>query len=348
MRDLKSEYTPLNGRRFSDKTRPLTDFGLPAFLQEINGVVIVLFAQDGQVLATNRDFLQLVPPPVTPDHAWNVRTLFLNPCFEDLRVLTPHHGDALLLYRGLLRLGHADQPNRSLQGHIYRWQQERLLVAAEYDAEGLEKLGATVLQLNKELAKTQWQLLQTRLELRRNEILIRELMNTDPLTGVGNQRRLDEMLITESERSWQHRYPLCLLITNLDYFKGINDRYNRATSDEALKRFAALLCEYSRQSDQVIRFCGEKFAVLLPDTVLESAVSCAERIRQRLEQQPLVPKVGRTTASFGVAMLAVGEKGEDLQRRAEQALSRSQKEGRNRITQAIAPGQVAAPDVSSC
>ena len=332
----------------SDRVRSLEDFGLPAFLQELGSVLIALLDQDGLILAANQGFLRLVTPTVAFDRPWNARTLLVNPRLEDVQALVPYHGGTLLLYRGLLNIARADGESRSLQGHIYRWQQGRLLVAAEYDVEGLEILGATVLQLNEELAQTQRQLLRANRELRRTESVIQELMNTDPLTGVGNRRRLNEALAAEVERSRRHRHPFCLLIADLDHFKDVNDLHGYAVGDEVLKFFAVLLREHSRQSDQVARFGGEEFVLLLPDTVLESAVACAERIRQRLEWQPLTPRSGRITASFGVAMLAGDEKSDELLRRADQALHRSKREGRNRVTQAIAPGQNAAPDVSSC
>lgn len=352
MGDLTPDSEPvlISKRRASDRVHLLTDFGLPAFLQNRSGLIIALFArdEDGQVLAANPDFQRLVPPPTTLDQAWTVRTLFLNPRFEDIQVLTPYHGETLLLYRGLVRFGCADQSIRSLQGHLYRWQQARLLMAAECDVEGLERLGATVLQLNTELAETRRQLLHPGFHQKRNAEWLREWMNTDPVTGVGNRRRLDERLITEAERSQRYDHPLCLLIADLDYFKSISDRCDPATGVAVLRRFALLLREHCRQSDQIARSGNEEFMIVLPDTVLGNAVCCAERIRQQLERQPLASSVGRITASFGVAMLTAGERGEDLQRRAAQALSRSKKEGRNRVTQAIAPGQVAAPHVSSC
>lgn len=332
----------------NDRVPSLEDLGLPLFLQGLSGVAIALLDENSRVLAANRDFLQLAPPPKTPGRIWNVSTLFVNPRLKDVRALVPYHGGALLLYRGILNVALEDQPCRSLQGHIYRWQQGRLLVAAEYDVEGLEVLGATVMQLNEELAETQRQLLRANRELKNNEATIRELMQTDPLTGVGNRRRLDETLAAEVERSQRHERLLCLLMVDVDHFKDVNDHHGHAMGDEVLKRLAMLLRECCRQSDLVARFGGEEFVVLLPDTSLESAVACAERIRQQLESQPLVGQVGRVTASFGVAMRAVDEDGGALLRRADQALYRSKKEGRNRVTQSVVAGQNAIPDVGCC
>ena len=329
--------------------RSLEDVGLPPFLQELSSVVIALLDENSNVLAANRGFLRLAPPQeASSGQPWNVRSLFVNPRLEDVQALAPYHGGALLLYRGILNVALEDQPCRSLQGHIYRWQEGRLLVAAEYDVEGLEMLGATVMQLNEELAETQRQLLRASRGLKRNEATIRELMQTDSLTGVGNQQRLDEALTAEVERSQRYHHLLCLLITDIDHFKDVNDHHGHALGDEVLKRFALLLREHCRQSDLAARLCGEKFVILLPDISLENAVACAERIRQQLESQPLVGQIGRVTASFGVAMLDRDEESSDFMRRADQALYRSKKEGRNRVTQSVVAEQNAVPDVGCC
>lgn len=328
--------------------RSLKDLGLPAFLQELGSVVIALLDENGTVIAANRGFLQLAPPPDTSDQPWDVRALFVNPRLEDIQALVPYHGGSLLLYRGILNVALDGEPCRSLQGHIYRWQQGRLLVAAEYDVEGLEILGATVMQLNEELAEAQRQLLRANRELKRNEATIRDLMQTDPLTGVGNRQRLDEALAAEVERSQKYQHSLCLLIVDLDHFKDVNDHHGHAVGDEVLKRLPIVLGEHCRQSDLVTRFGGDEFAILLPDTSLEDAVACAEKIRQHLESRTLVEQAGRVTASLGVAMRVDNEDSADLLRRTDHALHRSKKEGRNRITQSVLIGQHAVPDVGCC
>ncbi len=332
----------------NDVILSLEAFGLPAFLRELGGVVTALLDEEGRVLAANRDFLRLVVPPATAGQPWDARALFLSPRLEDVRALAPYPGGALLLYRGILNIAGADRRHRALQGHIYRWPQGRLLVAAECDVEGLEALGTTVLQLDAELARIRRQSSRANRELQRDEAMGGRLTYFDALTGVGNRRQLEEGLAAEVERSRRHRHPLCLLIADLDHFRQINERWGRATGDEVLRGFAALLRERRRQNDLVARSGEEEFVVLLPETLLEPAAVGAEGIRQRLEWRPILPRCGPITASFGVAMRAEGEGGEDLLRRAGQALYRSKLEGRNRVTQSIIAGQSAAPGVSSC
>lgn len=331
-----------------DEEVSLEALGLPAFLQELDSVAVALLDDDGQILKVNHGFRRLVLSPEVVSQPWDARTLLISPRLEDVRALVPYESNTLLLYRGMLNIARADRQDRPMQGHIYRWPRGRLLVAAEYDVEGLEALGATVLRLNDELAEIQRQLLRSNREIKRDKAALKKQMYSGPLIEVNDWRRLEETLATEVERSRRRRHSLCLLVADLDHFGQINDRWGHATGNMLLRDFAALLREYSRQSDWVVRSGGGEFVVLLPETLLEPAVACAERIRQRLEEQPILLRCGSVTASFGVAMRVEGEGGADLLRRAEQALSRSKREGRNRVTQSIISGQNAAPNVSSC
>ncbi|MDG4553897.1 MAG: GGDEF domain-containing protein [Candidatus Competibacter sp.] len=332
----------------NDAILSLESIGLPAFLQELGSVVIMLLDENSRILAANRGFLRLASSLETGGQPWDARTLFLSPHLEDVQALVPYQGRALLLYRGMLNMVRADRQTHSLQGHIYHWPQGRLLVAAECDMEGLEALGATVLQLNAALARIRRQSSRANREPRRNEAMAGKPTYFDLLTEVGNRRRLEETVAAEVERSRRHRYPLCLLIADLDHFRQINERWGRTTGDEVLRDFATLLRAHSRQGDLVARFGEDGFVVLLPETLLEPAATGAECLRQRLEWRSILPRHGPITASFGVAMRAEGEGGENLLWRVGQALCRSKREGRNRVTQSIASGQNAAPNVSSC
>ncbi|QQS54366.1 MAG: GGDEF domain-containing protein [Candidatus Competibacteraceae bacterium] len=331
----------------NDVILSLEGIGLSTFLQELDSVMIALLDENSRILAANRSFLRLMPPSARGGQSWDARALFISPHLEDVQALVPYQGRALLLYRGMLNIARADRKNHSMQGHIYRWPQGRLLVAAECDVEGLEALGATVLQLNTELARIQHQWSRANRESPRSEAKVGKPTHFDSPTET-DRRRLEEVLAVEVERSRRQRHPLCLLIADLDHFRQVNERWGRATGAEVLRDFAALLREHSRQGALVMRSDGKRFVVLLPETLLEPAVVGAERIRQRLEWRSILSLHGPVTASFGVAMRAEGEGAEDLLRRAGQALYRSKREGRNRVTQSIASGQIAAPNVSSC
>lgn len=113
-----------------------------------------------------------------------------------------------------------------------------------------------------------------------------ELSVTDQLTGISNRRHFDESLSREVERSQRYGACLACMVTDLDGFKDINDRYGHQTGDEALRHVARILRENSRRQDVVARYGGDEFAVLLPHTSLNAAVQTAEKYTVQLEQNP--------------------------------------------------------------
>jgi diguanylate cyclase (GGDEF)-like protein len=123
-------------------------------------------------------------------------------------------------------------------------------------------------------------------------------------------------------------------MTDIDHFKSVNDEFGHAAGDEALAHFAGLLREYRRVDDIAARIGGEEFALVLPGTGIEEAISVADDLCRRLAASPLIVD-GRDvvmTASFGVA--AISEKDTSLTDvivRAYRALYRSKRAGRNRV-----------------
>ena len=169
--------------------------------------------------------------------------------------------------------------------------------------------------------------------LRQNENRIRELMLTDPLTGLGNRRHLDERLQVEVSRAQRYGNSLCVIITDLDHFKGINDTYGHSVGDHVLKIFAQHLQEAVRTTDFVARFGGEEFILVLPETALQGAMQLAERIRATLEKKDFSGIQRSITASFGITDVKVGDTMEEVFLRADRALYCSKENGRNRVTQ---------------
>jgi diguanylate cyclase (GGDEF)-like protein len=175
--------------------------------------------------------------------------------------------------------------------------------------------------------------LQTAYEqLKENEIKIRELMLTDPLTGIANRRYLDQRLEQELQRSQRYGDRFSIIMTDLDYFKRINDKYGHNTGDAVLVQFAKVLNDTVRSSDFVARFGGEEFVILLPDTDQQGAAELAERMRQDVAQYefPGVPEM--VTASFGVTTVTQAQAGVEVLKKVDEALYSSKKQGRNRIT----------------
>lgn len=132
--------------------------------------------------------------------------------------------------------------------------------------------------------------------LQRNITKLREDVNTDPLTGLGNRRHLEAAIASLESRA----QPFSVIAIDIDHFKRINDSHGHSTGDEVLKQLARTMREVSRSGDLPCRVGGEEFLLLLPDAPLEAAASAAERLRLLVEKMELA-QVGHITISLGVA-----------------------------------------------
>jgi two-component system cell cycle response regulator len=132
---------------------------------------------------------------------------------------------------------------------------------------------------------------------------LRELCQTDPLTGLYNRRYLMMALDQEMERTRRTGLPTSVIMLDLDHFKRLNDTYGHHFGDAVLVRVAVLLHEHVRKLDVSCRYGGEEFAVILPGTRLPQAVRLADRLRDTMAKswQESRGGKGRLTASFGVA-----------------------------------------------
>ncbi len=158
----------------------------------------------------------------------------------------------------------------------------------------------------------------------------------DPLTKIGNRRHFDITLEKAVAEAITTKTPLCLVMSDIDNFKYVNDTFGHTVGDEVLKMFARLLQDNVRDGDTVARFGGEEFAVILPRTAQESATSLAERVRRQCEARQLKVRttgepMGKLTASFGVAQLREGETPDMLVERADAKLYEAKCTGRNRV-----------------
>src|SRR5229473_809690 len=122
---------------------------------------------------------------------------------------------------------------------------------------------------------------------------------TDPLTGLGNYRRLLDVLHVEIERSGRTRRPFAVLLLDLDGLKKINDRYGHVAGSRALCRLGDALRLFCRAIDTAARYGGDEFAVILPETTASAAGFVASRIRERIATDSKQPAL---SASIGVAV----------------------------------------------
>jgi len=171
-------------------------------------------------------------------------------------------------------------------------------------------------------------------------VLVREMLSdatakseTDTLSGLHNRGGFETRAALAIERAGQKHLPVSLVIADLDHFKAINDTYGHASGDRVLVAFARFLQQASMQTHVTGRIGGEEFAVLLPGVNLAAARLFAEGARAAFASMSIdgLPEGRRFTASFGVAELDAGEGLVDLMRRADDALYRAKREGRDRV-----------------
>lgn len=155
---------------------------------------------------------------------------------------------------------------------------------------------------------------------------------TDPLTQVANRSEFDRVYDRFLEEHKRHGSPLSVIFTDIDFFKRVNDDYSHEAGDKALASFAAHLSRNCGSDDLVARFGGEEFVILCAETDIQAATERAEQMRSTLQALPQRMLKNRCiTASFGVAQSQEGDTASSLLRRADRALMRAKKEGRNRV-----------------
>ncbi len=186
--------------------------------------------------------------------------------------------------------------------------------------------GRTVARLEEEMKKADWLLVELGREVAEME------GRTDPLTQLFNRRHLNTVMNFGNRRARGGRQYAVILL-DIDHFKQINDTYGHDVGDQVLKWFADLLGEKVRSSDFVFRYGGEEFLILLPAVQASTAFSVAEKLRRELEKTPFrLPDGSRIslTVSCGIAMSGGEWHYERVIKRADQALYRAKRQGRNR------------------
>jgi diguanylate cyclase (GGDEF)-like protein len=159
----------------------------------------------------------------------------------------------------------------------------------------------------------------------------------DPLTGVGTRRVLENVLKAECARSERYQRCFALAIVDIDKFKQINDNAGHAAGDLALKKIAKLMRKTARETDMIIaRYGGDEFVIVMPETDIEGAQILLERISQQVRELS-IPGVSNPTISCGLTEWnsAPAETPEAIMKRADSALYKAKRAGRDRIVATI-------------
>jgi two-component system, cell cycle response regulator len=199
----------------------------------------------------------------------------------------------------------------------------------------IKKLQSDLAAANVELAASKGELSELNDKLRRISL-------TDGLTDIDNRRSLEVRLAEMWQHSMRLHEPIALIMCDIDKFKSVNDNYGHQAGDSVLKDVAQLLKSEAREIDRVGRYGGEEFLLILPGTVLDAAVTDAQRLRAKVEGHKFLLPDGRKidrTISCGVAAWPhprVKDQ-EELLRAADDALYVAKETGRNRVVRFDGP-----------
>lgn len=170
---------------------------------------------------------------------------------------------------------------------------------------------------------------------------LKHLSITDGLTACFNRLLFNERMPGEMQRAARYRRPLSVIFCDIDFFKSVNDQYGHSLGDRVLVEFVACLDKELRTDiDWLVRYGGEEFMVVLPETSLPQAIEVAERMRVSVENVVRINVAGKApltiTASFGVAEREEGDTVETLVHRADDCLYYAKEHGRNQVQPPLA------------
>ena len=183
-------------------------------------------------------------------------------------------------------------------------------------------------------ARTEVSLAQNKINQLEIELMaMGEKVHEDHLTGILNRRGLDNAYERETSRALRHQVPLCFALLDIDNFKQLNDMLGHQAGDNALVYLVESIKETTRPEDVVSRYGGEEFVILLPNTQLEEAVQILSRVRRTLTKKFFLHENKRLLITFsaGIAQHRPEESQDHIFKRADEALYRAKKSGKNQI-----------------
>tara|TARA_R110000787_G_scaffold48866_1_gene117309 strand:+ start:30420 stop:31457 length:1038 start_codon:yes stop_codon:yes gene_type:complete len=171
-------------------------------------------------------------------------------------------------------------------------------------------------------------------DLKRRLQFVQQEAYTDSLTGIANRKCFDAELAKKVNEAQERSSNLCLIMADIDHFKGFNDTHGHTFGDQVIKLVASTLAKGIDADAVAARYGGEEFSVILPDTELSEAVNIANDLRMAISAKKLIKRstkkeVGKITMSLGVAAYAQRENVLAFVNRADQALYSAKKSGRN-------------------
>ena len=232
----------------------------------------------------------------------------------------------------------------------------------QLSGDDMKALATRLLAETRRMQETNRQL-ESKLEASREDIAalqrdlddVRRESMLDPLTKIANRKSFDEGLEDAIREAARSRDPLSLMLIDIDHFKNFNDTYGHQTGDQVLRLVAMTLKSNIKGKDLAARYGGEEFVAILPSTDLDGALIVAENIRKAIQAKELLKrstneKLGRITASFGVAEFRPVDNAMSFIERADRCLYAAKHAGRNRVvseTELVEIEEAPAKDVSA-
>lgn len=172
-------------------------------------------------------------------------------------------------------------------------------------------------------------------QLKEKSNLLEYQASHDNLTGLFNRNKFNTLFGKEIRRGLRYNNHLSLVLLDIDFFKVVNDTHGHQIGDQVLKEIASIIMQDVREHDTAVRWGGEEFLILLPETDLEGAKIVAEKIRNSISEKPLTNKKLNITASFGITIMNDKDTEESFIARTDEALYEAKENGRDKVVSKI-------------
>ena len=228
----------------------------------------------------------------------------------------------------------------------------------EIDPTALRALTTELLEETKQMQANN-RILEERLQSSKTDIAalqrdldaVRRESQLDPLTKIYNRKFFDRSIDKAVADAVDSGKPVSIFLLDIDYFKRFNDTFGHQTGDQVLRLVALTLKSMIKGLDVAARYGGEEFAAILPNTSLSGAAALAEMVRKAIQSKELLrrstnEKLGRVTASFGVAQFMPSDNSVSLIERADRCLYAAKRNGRNQVIDEKHPSMIDAVDAA--
>jgi len=291
-------------------------------LESLSGAILVLFDNEGNILDHSSSLISLVGRDDTLKG-------------ENICDLVVDNSQALLKRDGPrpARIGLNDSRSNIhlVSGFVMLVDVSRRLffgvkigLSAGDIMESMSKVTDELASLTRELARKNKELQAANTEIER-------LMNCDPLTGLSNRREFMKRLDEEIKNLCSTCKPLSIIMADIDDFKKVNDTRGHPEGDRVLQLFAEILNEIISPRRTTVRYGGEEFIVMLPETTSKEATEIAEEVRKNFERETEKKLDFKVTASFGVATFKPSDTKSSILKRVDDALYSAKSGGKNKV-----------------